>query len=99
MPPQLLFLVVLLALVGALVLRSQQNQKDKQAASKDAARLKTLEQQLQNTQAQLDELHKRLHNVEDIVTDTKFVDPPLTGREAIDLQAEIRALKDKLNRL
>lgn len=97
--PQLLFLFAVLALVGTFALRSQQNQKDQQAASKDATRLKTLEQQLKNTQTQLDELNKRLRNVEDIVTDTKFVDPPLTGREAIDLQAEIRALKDKLNRL
>lgn len=99
MPPQLLFLIVILAFVGFLVLRSQQQQKEQQVASKDAARLKALEQQLQDTQAQLGDLQKRLRNVEDIVTDSKFVDPPLTGREAIDLQAEIRALKDKLNRL
>lgn len=99
MPPQLFITIAAIAGLVFLIQWLQQNKKEQKNASEEAAHLKALEQQLNETQAQLDEFQKRLRNVEDIVTDSKFVDPPLTGREAIDLQAEIRALKDKLNRL
>lgn len=61
-------------------------------------RAQALQEQLQAVQNQLAQLEKRLGNVEAIVTDSQFVDPPTNGREAIDLQAEIRAIKDQLNR-
>ncbi len=98
LPPILVTLVAIGVLVY-FINWLKQNGREQETIAKDNARLKALEQQLQETQDQLGDLQKRLRNVEDIVSDSKFVDPPLTGREAIDLQAEIRALKDKLNRL
>lgn len=49
--------------------------------------------QVSIVQKQLDEFEQRLNNIETIVTDAKFIDPPTSGREAIDLKAEITALK------
>lgn len=84
------------ALLLQLMLRTRSS--DRLTAQKDQ-QVKALEQRLEEMSELLAQVQKRLSNVEEIVTDSKFVDPPLTGREAIDLQAEIRALKDKLNRL
>lgn len=76
---------------------SYRNSKKEQAEQKE--RQKELAAQLSLLQNKLGGLEKRLDNVETIVTDTHFVDPPTTGREAIELQAEMKELKMMIKNL
>ena len=65
---------------------AKREELQKQESEALAANLLAVEEKLQG-------LEKRLTNIEMIVTDAKFVDPPTSGREAIDLKSEITELK------
>lgn len=91
----ILFMLLAVAWLST-TFRNVRQSNEVQAQNSQA--LQALQKQLETQKAQLSDLEKRMSNVEAIVTDSKFVDPPVTGREAIDLQAEIRALKEQLNR-
>ena len=60
---------------------------------------KALAEQLKAVQEQLNIVEKRLGNVEVILTDSQFIDPPTSGREAIDLKSEINELKSIIKNL
>lgn len=96
------FIVLSLALgVFALlgyVFFSNQN-KSNPGVLDDAAQQELLLAQVEQLQKTVQQLEKRLNNVETIVTDAKFIDPPTSGREAIDLQAEIADLKKIIQKL
>lgn len=87
----------LFALLG-YVFRSNQN-KSTPGVLDDAAQQELLVAQIEQLHKTIKQLEKRLNNVETIVTDTKFIDPPTSGREAIDLQAEIADLKKIIQKL
>jgi len=58
-----------------------------------------LAEQVKSVQNHLGILEKRLGNVEVILTDSQFMDPPTSGREAIDLKSEINELKSMIKNL
>lgn len=60
---------------------------------------KALAEQMKAVQNHLDVVEKRLGNVEVILTDSQFMDPPTSGREAIDLKSEINELKSIIKNL
>lgn len=60
---------------------------------------KALAEQMKAVQDNFDVLEKRLGNVEVILTDSQFMDPPTSGREAIDLKSEINELKSIIKNL
>lgn len=60
---------------------------------------KALADQLKALQDHLNGVEKRLSNVEVILTDSQFMDPPTSGREAIDLKSEINELKSIIKNL
>ncbi|MFT5647143.1 MAG: ATP-dependent Lon protease [Aureispira sp.] len=60
---------------------------------------KALAEQMKTVQEHLGILEKRLGNVEMILTDSQFIDPPTSGREAIDLKSEINELKSIIKNL
>ncbi|MFK7797250.1 MAG: hypothetical protein AB8E82_07325 [Aureispira sp.] len=80
------------------VLANNQN-KSPSGVLDDAAQQELLLAQVEQLQKNFKQLEKRLNNVETIVTDAKFIDPPTSGREAIDLQAEIADLKKIIQKL
>jgi septal ring factor EnvC (AmiA/AmiB activator) len=61
--------------------------------------LETLANSLTVMGDQFSNLEKRLTNVETIVTDSKFIDPPTNGREAIDIKSELSELKSIIKNL
>ena len=60
---------------------------------------KALAEQMKVVQEHLNLVEKRLGNVEMILTDSQFMDPPTSGREAIDLKSEINELKSIIKNL
>lgn len=95
-------IVGLLALcIFALLMYQFINNKNQssQAILDDRAQQEMLLAQVEQLQKAVQQLEKRLNNVETIVTDTQFVDPPTSGREAINLQAEIADLKKIIQNL
>ena len=88
-----ILLLVVMFLVYTLI--SNGDQKIKKNAAYEA-RLKALEETMQIHKINLEELEKRVLNIEDIVTDAKFEDIPSTGKEAINLKAEMNELKRML---
>ena len=85
-----ILLLVVMFLVYTLISNGDQKIKKNGA---DEARLKALEETMQIHKINLEELEKRVLNIEDIVTDAKFEDIPSTGKEAINLKAEMNELK------
>lgn len=66
---------------------------------KEAVQQQKLQQQFDAIQDRINAFEKRLSNMELIVTDTQFIDPPTNGREAIDLKSEISELKNIIKNL
>ena len=91
-------LVGILALCVMFLIFGLITNNDKQAQKNETeeARLKALEDSIQNQKITLEDLEKRVLNIEDIVTDVKFEETPTTGREAINLKAEMNELKTML---
>ncbi len=96
--PAIVGLLALCVFALLMYLLSNQN-KQSRTVLDDQTQQQALAQQLEKLQQVVQQLEKRLHNVETIVTDTKFVDPPTSGREAINLQAEIADLKKIIQQL
>jgi hypothetical protein len=88
-----------LCLFGLLLYILSNQSKTSKAVLDDQNQQELLMQQVEQLQKTVQTLEKRLHNVETIVTDTQFLDPPTNGREAIDLQAEIASLKKIIQKL
>lgn len=98
MPP--IIGILALSILGILLyFFSNSQNKHTQAVLDDRAQQEQLTAQLERLQKTVQQLEQRLNNVETIVTDTKFVDPPTSGREAISLQAEIADLKKIIQNL
>ena len=88
-----------LALLGFLGLSFGNTEKASKKNSLNEARLKTIEEQLTSTRNSIQEIEKRILNIEDIVTDVKFEEVPATGREAINLKVEMSELKAMISSL
>ena len=94
-------LVGLLALCLLLIIGyifSLSNKAFKEGLEQDKQQ-KALAEQMKAVQDHLGILEKRLGNVEVILTDSQFMDPPTSGREAIDLKSEINELKSIIKNL
>ncbi|MGH1335011.1 MAG: hypothetical protein ACRBFS_02710 [Aureispira sp.] len=98
MPP-IVGLLALCVLGLLLYLFATSQNKHSQAVLDERAQQEMLASQVEQLQKTVKQLEQRLKNVETIVTDTKFVDPPTSGREAINLQAEIADLKKIIQNL
>lgn len=91
----------LLALCLLLIIAytfSASNKAFKEKTEQDKQQ-KALAEQVKAVQDHLGLLEKRLGNVEVILTDSQFMDPPTSGREAIDLKSEINELKSIIKNL
>lgn len=97
--PAIVGLLALCILALLLYLFSNSQNKSSKATLETQEQQKALAAQLAQLQDTVERLEVRLYNVETIVTDTNFVDPPTSGREAIDLQAEIANLKKIIQKL
>lgn len=91
-----LLALCLLLIIGYTVSASNKALKEKMEQDKQQ---KALAEQIKMVQDQLGNLEQRLGNVEVILTDSQFMDPPTSGREAIDLKAEINELKTIIKKL
>ncbi|BDS15200.1 hypothetical protein [Aureispira anguillae] len=91
-----LLALCLLLIIGYTYSASNKAFKDKMEQDKQH---QAILDQLAAAQKKIEAMEKRLGNVEMIVTDAQFVDPPTSGREAIDLKAEITALKSLIQNL
>lgn len=91
-----LLALCLLLIIGYTVSASNKALKEKMEQDKQQ---KALAERIQAVQDQLSNLEQRLGNVEVILTDSQFMDPPTSGREAIDLKAEINELKTIIKKL
>ena len=81
-----LFVLLLLFIIGYTV--SLSKKAIKKGLEQDTKQ-KALAEQLKTVQDNFDVLEKRLGNVEVILTDSQFMDPPTSGREAIDLKLSL----------
>lgn len=98
MPP--IVILLLICIVAPIVTyQFVKSNRQEQASSENQAQQKELLAQVEQLKNTVQQLEKRLSNVETIVTDAKFIDPPTTGREAINLQAEIADLKKIIQNL
>jgi len=91
-----LLALCLLLIVGYTF--SISNKVSKEGLEQDKQQ-KALAEQMKAVQEHLALLEKRLGNVEMILTDSQFIDPPTSGREAIDLKSEINELKSIIKNL
>lgn len=91
-----LLALCLLLVIGYTFSASNKALKEKMEQDKQQ---QAILDQVSNVQKKLAAIEQRLSNVETIVTDAKFIDPPTSGREAIDLKAEITALKSIIQNL
>ena len=91
-----LLALCLLLIIGYTFSASNKAFKEKVEQDKQQ---KALAEQVKAVQDHLGILEKRLGNVEVILTDSQFMDPPTSGREAIDLKSEINELKSIIKNL
>lgn len=91
-----LLALCLLLIIGYTFSASNKAFKERMEQDKQQ---KALAEQVKAVQDHLGILEKRLHNVEVILTDSQFIDPPTSGREAIDLKSEINELKSIIKNL
>lgn len=96
--PGIVGILALCLLIAIGFIFSNSNSASRKEIEQEQA-LKALDDKLVAVNERLETLEKRLGNVEMIVTDAKFVDPPTSGREAINLQTEILELKNIIKNL
>lgn len=97
--PLIIGLLALCVTVLLFYLLLNNQNKYSQAVLEDQAQQKALVEQVDELQKTVEQLETRLHNIETIVTDTKFVDPPTSEQKAINLQAEIADIKKIIQKL
>ena len=73
--------------------RAKAQRRIQEQEQKQTELMNQLDAQISTIQQNVAAFEKRLTNVEMIVTDANFVDPPTSGREAIDLKSELTELK------
>jgi len=97
MPALVGILALCLLFVVGFTMSNSDKQSKKERAKED--KLKELDTTVNSLKDTLNDLEKRMANVEDIVTDAKFEEGPVTGREAINLKAEMSELKSIIRNL
>jgi len=98
MPIFLEILLIVFILTGvSYFVRSSRNSTKREKRQEE--QLETLTNNLTVLGDKFENLEKRLANVETIVTDAKFIDPPTSGREAIDIKSELSELKSIIKNL
>lgn len=91
--------IVFLCIIGVISFASSELVKINKQAAENERQYQALQEQLKQQEQRYEQLDERLKNIETIVTDIGFIDPPTTGREAINLKSEISELKQIIQQM